>query len=121
MEKKYEVLKSICETRTSCRSFKQDMFPEECIEQILNIAHKSPYANGRKNREVIIRRAKPIIGVMSKTVIAAIENISDQMDQDRSCLFKIYSKYFTFFNEATLTFTAIFRISSTIQSILKDN
>lgn len=121
MEKKYEVLKSICETRKSCRNFKPDMFPEEYITQILNIAQKSPYANGRKNWEVIVIKEKAIVELMSKTVISSIENISEQIDQDLSSLFINYSKNFTFFDKAPVIFIPIFRISPIIKSILRDN
>lgn len=121
MEQKYEALKSICETRKSCRNFKPDMFPEEHIAQILNIAHKSPYASGRKNWEIIVIKEKAIIELMSKTVISSIENISEQIDQDLSSLFKNYSKNFTFFDKAPVIFIPIFRISPIIKSILREN
>ncbi|MFA6769705.1 MAG: nitroreductase family protein [Bacteroidales bacterium] len=121
MNQKYEVLKQLCETRKSCRNFKSEMFPEESIAKILDIAYKSPYANDRKNWEIITIKDSSVINLISKTVLTSIESISEQIEIEASELFKDYSEIFTFFEKAPVLFIPIFRISPIIKSNLRKN
>ncbi len=121
MNQQYEGLKLLCETRKSCRTFKPDIFPEENIGKIIDIAYKSPYANGRKNWEIIVIKDKSVIKLMARTILTSIENISKEMEIDPSELFKNYSENFTFFEEAPVLFIPVFRISPIITSNLRKN
>ncbi len=121
MEERYEALKSLCETRSSCREFTEDPVADNLIEKIQSIARTSPYAGGRKNWEIVTIAEIQTKELLARCIEAEVDALSRLMDSETFNLFKRYSRNFTFFTKAPVILVPVFRISPVIQSILREN
>lgn len=121
MKNLYEDLLAICSQRKSCRKFSPEPVCEEHIQQIMKLAHTSPYASGRKNWDILVIKDRSIIDELACVIAEETTCIVEQMDEESGMLFRKYAQSFLFFREAPVLFLPIFRVPLTMQALLREN
>lgn len=121
MKNLYEDLLTICSLRKSCRNFSAEAVCEEHIQQILKLAHTSPYASGRKNWDILVIKDKNVINKLAHVIAEETAHLAKQMDEETGTLFHKYAQSFLFFREAPVLFLPVFRIPFTMQALLREN
>lgn len=111
---KYQLLKTIAQSRESTRTFSEKQVADEEIEKIIDIAQTSPYASGKKNWEIIVIKEKEQIKAVSEVVKSWIEAYSKEVREDFRESFLNYSKNFSSFENAPVILIPVFRNSRSI-------
>jgi nitroreductase len=105
----YDRLLSICESRSSTRTFDAKRIPDEVIEKILTIARTSPYASAKKNWDVAVITDRDKLGRMKQAVEDRVSSIRKIIRPDVEEQFAAYAGNFTFFASAPAVFVPVFR------------
>jgi nitroreductase len=121
MENNFEILKFLCESRKSTRSFSDKTVSDSSIEKIMQIVRTSPYASGLKNWEIQVVTSKEIMEKMAEQVAQKVQGMKPFVRDDVQEYFENYSKSFLFFKTAPVLFILTFRVSPLMTSIMGRN
>jgi nitroreductase len=110
----YEMLAAICKARRARRDFAPAPLEEALIEKILQVAHTSPYASGRKNWEIQVVTDKDLIAQIARSVEAKVKDIRSRISADFAEDFAAYAENFMGFARAPALFVPTFRVARTL-------
>lgn len=118
----YESLLKLCSNRKSCRQFRPgDVLEELEVQQILDLAARSPFASGRKNWKIAVVKDRESIDALAQKVREEAAALAERMEEESARFFLNYAKSFTFFEEAPALFIPYCRESATMKSLLREN
>ncbi|OGK12402.1 MAG: hypothetical protein A2W80_09680 [Candidatus Riflebacteria bacterium GWC2_50_8] len=117
----YAALKSIAQSRKSCRTFSQKPLDAEIVQKVIDVAMLSPYASGRKNWTVRTVRDCETIVSAAGLVQAHCKILSAGVREDMRDSFKSYAENFVAFKTAPVLLLTEFRVMPALSLMLAGN
>ena len=117
----YESLLKLCSNRKSCRQFLPgDTLDVQEVQQILDLAVRSPFASGRKNWKIAVVTERERIAALAAKVREEATALAGRMEEEPARFFLNYARSFTFFETAPALFIPYCRESATMKSLLRE-